>query len=171
MPWLLAKDTDGQTEKRKREKMCRTERWEETRSLRNTNTLILGIPCPVINGRSCCWYPVLGFYDKNSYYTYRPISSLNPSFLHCCSLRPSVFQANTWRDSPLSSAFSLHSFSVGDLMQTQAFIMYKYWWHTCSTERHTRTCECQHNISTWISHRSLDPNTFSSNNLFLSTTL
>lgn len=75
MPWLPAKDMDGQTTKgeRAREK-CTGQRDEKKQTLGNTKTLTVDISRLVINRGSCSLQLVFGIYDKNSYYTYHATS-------------------------------------------------------------------------------------------------
>lgn len=70
---------------------------------------------------------------KTRTHTYN-LTSLDPLSVDFCSLQPRVPQGNTSQGPPLPSAFlSLHSVSLDDLIQTQAFIMSKRWWHACPT--------------------------------------
>lgn len=114
----------------KKESKCREHRDKRKPDFWETERLILYIPCPDVNERSCSLWLILEFYDKNSYTCH--LISLDPPSVDFCSLLPRVPRGNTLWDSPLPSAFlSLHSVFLDDLIQTQAFTMSKCWWCAC----------------------------------------
>ena len=69
--------------------------------------------------------------------SYQAASSLDPSFVDFWSIQPSLPQANSYRALLCLQLFSPHSFLLGDLIQTEAFLMSKCRWHTSSTVHQT----------------------------------
>lgn len=96
---------------REQEKRYRTERWGEM-GLGNTKSLIVDIPCLVINGRGCSLWLVFAIYHKNLHHAYHPTCWLDPAAVGHYSLQRSVTQAGTFWGSLQCSSLYTHSLVV-----------------------------------------------------------